>query len=338
VKKQGFVIGRVPRRVVCAAAAVLVSGGMLVACGASPSSSASKKPKTPFTIAFVPGEASNVFYDVMEGPAKTEAAKLGMKVTWEAGEGFSAETQIPVVQALLAKHPSALIIAPTDPVALQAPIASYVKAGIPVFEVDTSINDTKLIVSQITSDNYQGGELAAKLIGQRAHGKGTVFVMGESTAVTSLVLRQQGFDHEIKTAFPGMTLLPDQYDNASETTAATLTSSLLIKYPGLVGIFGANNTTAEGVASSVDKAGEQSKLDVIAYDADPTEVGLLKQSVLGALIIQQPGAEAKLAVQYVHDYLTGKKSLVKKSVKLPNVTATTANADKSSVAKYFYAP
>jgi hypothetical protein len=42
-----------------------------------------------------------------------------------------------------------------------------------------------------------------------------------------------------------------------------------------------------------------------------------------------------LGFQYAYDFLTGHKSLINKSVFLPKVVATTANASDPKIAKYF---
>ena len=53
-------------------------------------------------------------------------------------------------------------------------------------------------------------------------------------------------------------------------------------------------------------------------------------------MIQNAAEEGSLAVQYAYDYLTGNRSLIKKSVLLPNVVATTATADSPTVTPYYY--
>ena len=54
------------------------------------------------------------------------------------------------------------------------------------------------------------------------------------------------------------------------------------------------------------------------------------------LVIENPGEEGSLGFQYAYDFLTGHKSLIKKSVFLSNVVATTANAGNPAVSAYYY--
>jgi ribose transport system substrate-binding protein len=126
------------------------------------------------------------------------------------------------------------------------------------------------------------------------------------------------------------------YDQDSPTTAETLARGLILSNPGLVGIFGTNLYSAEGAAKGVDAAGKKGKVFVAGYDAEPAEVTLLKQGVINILVIQNPAEEGSLAVQYAYDFLTGHKSLIKKSVYLPNVVATSANDTNPMISQYYY--
>ena len=316
------------------AALGLVSGALFgVAAGVSaPAASASTK----YTIELIPGLTVDPFYITMHYGAEQEAAKLGVTLKWAGATTFSPTTQIPVVNSILASKPSALLIAPTDTHALFSPMDAYVKAGIPVIAVDTTLANTSILTSAISSDNYQGGEKAADTIASLAHDKGQVAVINVMPNVSTTDLRQAGFLAEMKNKYPNMKVVAHVYDQDSPTTAESEARSIILAHPGLVGIFGTNLYSAQGAGKGVDAAGDKGKVFVAGYDAEPLEVNLLKQGVINILVIQNPAQEGSLAVQYAYDYLTGNKSAIKKSVLLPNVVATTANASNPGVSKYYY--
>lgn len=302
---------------------------------AAPSASSTTASGKHFTIALIPGITTDPFYITMERGAEKEAKKLGITLTWQGGTSFSPSSQLPVVQAELAKHPSALLIAPTDTKALINPIKEYISAHIPVISVDTTIADTSILASRITSDNTQGGKAAADAIAKAAHDKGSVAVINVSPGVSTTDARQSGFLNEMK-KFPNMKVVATEYDNDSPTKAASQAQALMLAHPHLVGIFGTNLYSAEGAGKAVAAAGKKGKIFIAGYDAEPAEVTLLKQGVINILVVQQPAKEGELGVKYAYDYLTGKKSAITKSVKLPNVIATTATASNPNISKYFY--
>lgn len=288
-----------------------------------------------YTIALVPGIATDPFYITMQRGAAAEAKKLGVHLIWQGGASFSPETQIPILQALLAKHPDALVIAPTNKTALINPIKQYAAAKIPTISVDTTITDHSLLKARITSNNTQGGAAAADAIAKSAHEKGDVAIINVKPGISTTDARQKGFLAEMK-KYPHMKVVATEYDNDSPTKAFADTQLLLLKYPHLVGVFGTNVFSAQGAGKAVETSGRKGKVNVVGYDAEPGEVKLLKQGVITTLIVQQPAKEGALGVKYAYDILTGHADKVPKSSLLDNVTATTQNANDPNIAKYFY--
>jgi ribose transport system substrate-binding protein len=321
-------------RLATAGAVVSLTSATLIA-GPAATGAATANAATKYNVVLIPGLTTDPFYITMGQGAKAEAAKLGVNLEWKGASTWSTTLQIPVVNSTLATHPNALLIAPTDDVALYKPMDAYVSAGIPVIAVDTTLKDTSILTAAISSDNYQGGEKAADTIASLAHGKGDVAVINVEKGVSTTDLRQAGFLAEMK-KYPNMKVVAAEYDNDSPTIAESDARALILAHPDLVGIFGTNLYSATGAAKGVDAAGMKGKVYVAGYDAEPDEVNLLKQGVINILIIQNPYQEGVMAVQDAYWALTGNKSMIKKSVLLPNVVATTATASNPKVSKYFY--
>jgi ribose transport system substrate-binding protein len=310
----------------------LVAGMTLATAGtgATAAGAASK-----YTIALVPGFTVDPFYITMHYGAIQEAKKLGVNLKWVGATTFSPESETPVLNGVLASKPDALLVTPTDSVAMFNPIDQFVKAGIPVIAVDTTLKNTSILTSAISSDNYQGGEAAADTIARLSHDKGQVAIINTFKGVSTSDLRVSGFLFEMK-KYTNMQMVALDYDQDNATTAESLARALILGHPDLVGIFATNGYSAEGVGKGVDVAGMKGKVFVAGYDGEPAQVALLKTGVINILVIQNPAEEGALAVQYAYDYLTGHKSLIKKSVLLSNVVATTLNANNPGISKYYY--
>jgi ribose transport system substrate-binding protein len=303
--------------------------------GAAGPAATSASAATKYTFVLIPGLTVDPFYITMHNGAAAEAAKLGVTLKWVGTTSWSTPLQIPVVNSVLASKPSALLIAPTDLHALFKPMDAYYKAGIPVVSVDTTLTNQSILTAAISSDNSQGGALAADTIAKLAHDKGQVAVINTVKGVSTTDLRQAGFLAEMK-KYPNMQVVASDYDNDLLTQAEAISRSLILSHPNLVGIFGTNLYSAQGAGQGVAAAKEKGKIYVAGYDAEPAEITLLRQGVINILVIQNPAAEGALAVQDAYWALTGDKSMIKKSVLLPNVVATTANMNEPSVSKYFY--
>ena len=318
------------------------------ACSSSPSSSSSPGAGSTsssastaakhFTIAYVPGATGVAFYDTLLAGMKAKAASLGMTVTYQGSPNFAPADQTPIVDAVCTKHPSALIVSPTDPVAMVPAIATCLSAGIPVITVDTALTDTSSLTSAITTDNDQGGTIAAQYVGKALGGKGQVALMSLSPTATTQVERIQSFEKEMRSAYPGITIIPVQYTTQATSDSETVARSILAAHPGVKAFFGSAEPNAEGVAAALKALGLTGKVLDVGFDASPAEVALLKSGGINATIAQPAAQEGADAAQFAYDKLTGDTAGITASVQLPDVLLTSADASQAAYTKYFYIP
>ncbi|KUO96080.1 ABC transporter substrate-binding protein [Ferroacidibacillus organovorans] len=327
LKKIGAVISSV------SLLASLAAVAPAFAHSAKTASHVSKHVKTkPIVIGFVPGVTTDPFFISMEYGAQMEAKRLGVQLIYEGGVTYSPSNQTPYVNAMVARKVSALAIAPTDLQAMIPPIRNAVKSKIPVITVDSTISDTALLASRITSNNLQGGAAAANFIGGFAKGKGVVAILSPSPGISTDKARVAGFTAELKKKYPHMQVVVE-YDNEQSTQAVQLAQDLSLRFGNrLVGIFGTDDTSASGAAEGIRASGKLGKVKIVGYDAEPAEVQDLKQGLISALIAQKPMEEGMLAVQYAVAAAKGQK--VTKFVQLANVTITKANLAKNAQWEY----
>jgi ribose transport system substrate-binding protein len=92
-----------------------------------------------FTLALIPGLTTDAFYITMHRGAAAAAEALGIKLVFQGAPSFNPVEQVPVLDAVIARKPDAILIAPTDKVQLVDPLKAAIAAGIPVITVDTYI-------------------------------------------------------------------------------------------------------------------------------------------------------------------------------------------------------
>jgi ribose transport system substrate-binding protein len=291
-----------------------------------------------YTIAYVPGATGVAFYDTLVAGMKAKAAALGMSVIYQGSPNFAPASQTPIVDAICTEHPSALVVSPTDPVAMAPAIDTCLNAGIPVITVDTGMSNTSRLTSAITTDNDSGGKDAADFVGKALDGKGEVALLSLSPTATTQVERIASFEKEIKAAYPGITVLPVQYTAQATSDSETVARSILAAHPGVKAFFGSAEPNAEGVAAALKALGMSGKVINVGFDASPTEVGLLKSGGIQATIAQPAAEEGADAAQFAYDKITGDSGGITASVQLPDVLITAADASQSAYAKYFYIP
>ena len=93
------------------------------------------------TITLVPGLTTDAFYITMNRGAQAAADALGITVDFQGAEEFDPVLQTPVLDAVIARGPDAILIAPTDTTQMIEPLRRAHDAGITVVTVDTFIDD-----------------------------------------------------------------------------------------------------------------------------------------------------------------------------------------------------
>jgi ribose transport system substrate-binding protein len=331
-------VNRPSRRLALAAAlaAVALTAAACSSSSTSPPSSTKSPSGKHYTIAFVPGATGVSFYDTVLSGMQAKAKALGMTVTYQGSPDFAPSAQTPIVDGVCTKHPSVLVIAPTDPVAMAPAINTCLNEGIPVITVDTQLTNTSRLTAEITTDNTEGGQLAGAFLGKELHGSGQIAELSLSPTATTQVDRIDAVDSVLKSSYPGVKVVTLQYTQQATSSSESIVRSILSAHPQVKGIFGVAEPNAEGAIDAIAAAGLTGKVFVVGWDASPAEVALLKKGSLSATVAQQAAQEGAMAAQDAYDKLTGKTSAITFHLSLPDVLLTSANV--SSDAKYYYLP
>jgi ribose transport system substrate-binding protein len=321
-----------------AAAVTMVVAGCSSGSGSSSSTTTGSSTGTSSasgkSLELVVGTKSDDFYVTMECGAEAEAKALGVNLTVTGPADFSASEQAPILNAVEVSKPDALIVAPTDSSALNPELSRIAGEGVKLVFVDTTTTDPSIAVSHITSNNVGGGALAADNLAAEIGGKGTVAVIDVNPGISTTDARIQGFDQELKAKYPGITVLPVQYDNDSSATAASQVSGDITAHPNLSGVFATNVLSAEGAATGVQHAGRAGKVKVATFDADPPQMQALQQNVIQLAVAQSPYLEGQDGVEQAVNALTGKP--VTANIGTPLVAITQQNMNESSIKKDVY--
>lgn len=301
------------------------------ACGSDDSGSAGSDDTV--KIAFVMGALADPFFKAMKVGAEEAAAENDVELIWQGEPSeYSPATQIPIVDQVLAQSPDGLVLIPTDPDALQPSVAKATGSGIPVVSVDTRVTDLSDVTSFITGDNADGGAKAADAIAEAidyTDGESYQVVVGLTSATaTTNVARLEGFESQIDAEYPGIEIVDQAYSQSKPETANTNVNNWLTKYPDLDGIFAIDGTNATGAASALQAKDLVGDIALVGYDAYPDNVQLLKDGVFTALIAQDPGAEARLAIENLVQVIRdGSSDGIEAEVVIPNVVLTADTSD-----------
>jgi ribose transport system substrate-binding protein len=312
--------------VVGTAVAVLATTAACSSGSSSSGSGSSGGGSKTYNVAFIPGVAGDAFYITMQCGIQAEAQKEGATVKVQAPQKFDPTLQTPILQSVISSKPDAILIAPTDVSAMQAPIAQAKQQGIKVVLVDTTLSDPSVAESAIASDNSGGGKAAFDAIKQLAPNGGKVLGIGVQPGISTTDARDKGFGDAAK-ADSKFQYLGVQYSQNDPAKAAQQVSAALQKDPDIVGVFASNLFSAEGAATGIRQAGKQNQVKVVGFDAGPDQIKALQDGTVQALIAQQPATIGTDGVQQAIKALKGQPTT--KSIKTGFTIITKDNLTSS---------
>jgi ribose transport system substrate-binding protein len=299
----------------------LLVAAMLVGCGATGntgnnSSNNGTPSSTPannsgndkvIKIALVTKMVDSPYWQTVKKAAEAKAKELGNVEITHLGPPTEADIdkQVQIVETCINDDYDGIILAACDKDALVEPVRKAKEAGIPVIMIDSGISEP-IYDAFLATNNVQAGAECAKLMAELIGGKGQVAIINFAAGTQTAVDRETGFTQEIKNNYPDIEIVGVQYCNSDPTVAANQATDFISAYPGLKGIWGANDQSAIGVAQAVTEQGKTESVMVVGFDnSDDIKAGLKSGTIKGTAV-QMPTTMGAQGVQLVVDILGGK--------------------------------
>lgn len=288
------------------AAALILVGSMLTACGESSSSDR-------IHIAVIPKGTSHVFWQSVHAGARRAAQELDVDITWRGPlREDDRDSQVTEVENAVARGVSGIALAPLDEAALVAPVESARRSGVPVVIFDSGLKGGQ-IVSFVATDNDRGGELAGEHLAKVLGGKGKVILMRYAEGHDSTRRREEGFLRGLA-AHAGMQILSsNQHVGADVEGAYKRAEALLTQYKnadgsiGVDGVFAPNESSAFAVMRVLQDNGWSNKVKFIGFDASEGLLAGLRGGAIEALVVQDPVRMGYLSVVTMVKHLRGEQ-------------------------------
>jgi fructose transport system substrate-binding protein len=307
-------------RFAATAAALVVAGLAVAACGSSATSSPARS-HSKIKATLILKDLSNPYWIFMRNAARAEAAKLGVSLQVFAGQTDSdTTTQINAIEDAISAGDKGIIVV-SNGNAVNSALSQARKAGIAVFALDTVPIPASSVDLTFATDNTAAGRLIGKWAAAKLHGAAADIALLDD--VTSEVVevdvdRDHGF-------LEGMGINPGQPNingteaksgrysggrggrytiacqlptGGSQSGGQSAMETCLSKDPHINLVYAINEPAAEGAARALMSAGKQG-VTVVAIDGACSALPFVKSGEIGATAGQFPGKMAKLGVEAV---------------------------------------
>jgi len=304
---------------------VAVVGGGLAFGGWAPWSAAAEK-----TAVFIPKATNSTFWLALLKGAQDAGKKLGYKVLYQGvAEQTDIAGQVNVVNDMVSRKVSGILIAATDAKALAPAVENAIKKGVPVITVDSGV-DSDAPYAYIATDNLGAARVAADTLAALINLKGVVGDIGITAGSVTGRQREDGFVSRMKEKYPGIRVVAVQYAACDPAKALNIATDMLTGNPTLNAFYGACDGAGTGAAQLVKQRQLKGKVKTVAFDVSPEEFQLFLDGYVDAMIVQDPYTMGYTGMEDLDKVVKG-GHIDKKIIQIPAVVVSKANLKESKV-------
>jgi len=308
---------RVPFKRALPILAVLLVASILAACSSSSStttssssssSSSSGGLKKGLKVFIIPKNLGNNYFTTADsaksGGAIAALDELGESGTETSGTAATPASEIPAIQAAIAKGANVLIVSATDPTALCPTLKSAMAKGITVVTYDSDAPTCRdLFVNQASTAEIGTSEV--DLLAKEIHDTGQIGIVSAAATATNQNA-WIGYMKQELSKYPNMKLVSIVYGNDDPPTATQVTEGLLEKYPNLKGIISPTTVGILAAAQVVSTPKWKGKVIVTGLGTPDEMKTYVANGVAPAFILWNPANLGYLAA-YAAVYLASHK-------------------------------
>jgi len=277
-----------------------------LSCGKQEQEDTQQEEVKKIQIAVIPKGTTHEFWKTIHAGAVKASRELGVDIIWKGPQKEDDRAQqIMVVEDFINRGVDGIVLAPLDDRALCRPVQDAVRETIPVVIIDSELQGEDF-VSFVATDNYKGGVIAARKLGELLGGKGEIFLIRYQEGSASTTKRENGFLNTITSEFPDVSLLvQDQHTGATTETAYQLAENLIGRFPEVEGIFCPNESSTFGTLRALQESGVAGKIKFVGFDSSPKLIQALRDGHIHGLVLQNPMKMGYLGVKQMVLHLRG---------------------------------
>jgi ribose transport system substrate-binding protein len=218
--------------------------------------------------------------------AGLQDAAIRYRVKWEmvGPDTYDTRAQKEEFQKILKKNPSGILVSVGDPSLMGPEIERAVAQGIPVITMDSDAPSSKRLLF-IGTDNYDAGQMGAKVVVEELKGRGNVlvFTMPEQP---NLKERLQGYEQVFR-GHPGIKIAEVVDIKGDPRIAFDKTMDIAAKNTAVDAFVCLEALACPEVAEVLSRKQIKGKT-IVAMDTDPQTLEWIQKGMIRATIAQKP--------------------------------------------------
>jgi ribose transport system substrate-binding protein len=262
---------------------------------------ASDRPDYHFVL--ISEEVGNPYWNRVKLGATDAGKKLNAVIEYKGPVQSSTELHVKAVEKAIAAKVDGIITQGLDQNLITPVINKAIQKGIPVITVDTDAPASRRS-SYVGTNNYQAGYLAGKTLIEDLKGTAKVGIITGTFHSTNQRQRIKGFRHAVKNK-TGIEIVATESSNISRIQAAEKAYKIFSEH-NVTALFGTSALDGLGIAAAAQLLEKTVDVHILAFDALPETLKLIKEGTIDATIVQKPYQMGYKSVELMVDIMKGK--------------------------------
>lgn len=239
--------------------------------------------------------------------AADELDALGAQVLIHRIHSIDIDAVQHTLDTLIAEGCGGIALLPSENEMLRLKMRQlFERHHLPMITFNSDISGTPRLCF-VGLNNKLSGQTAAGLMNAIVHRSGRVLAITGHADKRAMRERADGFNEEILSSFPKLSVLPPEYCYDNDKYAHEITQKVLTQYPDLVGILICTNGQ-NGVCRALAERNLTGKIPVIGYDLTPDNCDHLRSGEIDFLIGQDAFSQGYRPIIMLFDYLFAGKA------------------------------
>ena len=268
---------------------------------------------------------NNPYFDVLDGGIR-EVVEANGDFLITRDPATEQEKQNSQIYEMIEEGVQAIFLNPVDWKKVKPALIACKKANIPVFNIDTFVYDTDLVVSIIASDNYNAGVQCAEDMMSKLDSADIVIL--DQPIINSITQRVQGFKDTIKNNSNYRIVVQEAAKGELEI-AMEVMNRIIESGVAFDVVLGGNDPTALGAIAALDSHNMTSNILIYGIDGSPDGKMMIKEGYLEGTSAQYPSDMGKIAAEVAYAYLRGER--VEENIVVPVTLITEENLNEFAI-------
>lgn len=229
------------------------------------------------------------FWVFAEKGATEEAKAAGAELIVKAPPTvLDASAQPRLLTGLAAEQLDALVVAPTNPEAIEGQVTALAAKGVKIVAVDTPLKDG-LAHAFVGADQAAIAEAAAKVFVSLLHDGDEVALLRNNSLDRTVITREETLKQALRLR-PGVTLHADVFASSEKDSEDERALVMLAKHPKITAVFASATRGTLSTIKAIREKGLVGKVKVVGFGTylPPDAARAFEDGILYGWVAQQP--------------------------------------------------